>query len=98
MAKKSEKTSKKVASQAAKLLQDPESSPEVKSVAASALTQVSDETAQTALKLQLLVGVNFRADGDEEETRIEAGTIDAGILPPAFEQVLREKGNLIDLK
>ena len=38
-----EKTSKKVASLAAKLLKDPKTSKEVKSVAASALTQAPDK-------------------------------------------------------
>ena len=53
------------------MLQNPDTPEDVKSVAASALTQGADETFQTAPKLNLLVGVNFRADGDTEETRIE---------------------------
>ena len=40
---KNEKTSKKVASKAAKLLKNPKSSKAVKSVAASALTQARDK-------------------------------------------------------
>ena len=98
--KKSERTSKKVASTAAKLLNDPNSSADVKSVAASALTQAEDFAAPEpdTQKFNLLVGVNFRADGDEHETRIEPGVIEAGILPPAFEQILREKGKLVDVK
>ena len=40
---KNEKTSKKVASAAAKLLRDPKSSKKVKSIAASALTQRPDK-------------------------------------------------------
>ncbi len=43
----SEVTSPKVASAAAKLLQDPEASPEAKSVAASALTQAPDKPKAT---------------------------------------------------
>jgi len=38
-----EKTSKKVASKASKILKDPNSSKEQKSVAASALTQAADK-------------------------------------------------------
>lgn len=92
MAKKtSEKTSKKVASQAAKLLQNPDTPADVKSVAASALTQAEDKPDRRE-KLQLFVGVNFRADGDEEETRVEPGIIDLGVLPAAFENLLIEKG------
>lgn len=96
MAKKNEKTSKKLASAAAKLLNDPDSPAEVKSVAASALTQAADRRQSAAKKLKLLVGVNFRADGEAEETRIEAGPIDEGVLPPKFEAVLREKKKLVD--
>lgn len=91
MAKKQEKTSKKVASEAAKLLQNPDTPAEVKSVAASALTQVENKSERSE-KLQLFVGVNFIADGDEEETRIEPGVIDLGILPTAFENLLIERG------
>ena len=40
---KNEKTSKKVASEAAKLLRDPKSTKRVKSVAASVLTQSPDK-------------------------------------------------------
>lgn len=40
---RNEKTSKKVASIASKLLHDPKTSKKVKSVAASALTQVQDK-------------------------------------------------------
>jgi hypothetical protein len=40
---KNEKTSKKVASIAAKLLKDPDTSKKIKSVAASALTQTADK-------------------------------------------------------
>src|SRR5688500_6448310 len=91
MAKKTEKTSKKVASTAAKLLQNPDTPAEVKSVAASALTQAENKK-EPSQKLQLFVGVNFRADGDEEETRVEPGLIDLGVLPAAFENLLIEKG------
>lgn len=40
---KNEKTSKTVASKAAKILRDPNSTPDQKSAAASALTQVPDK-------------------------------------------------------
>ena len=42
MAKKDERTSKKVASKAAKILRDPKASKEEKSIAGSALTQAPD--------------------------------------------------------
>ena len=45
----------------------------------------------------LLIGVNFIAQGDTEETRLDPGTIEAGTLPPAFEQNLRERKLLIDV-
>lgn len=91
--KKAEETSKTVAEKAAKLLNDPESSADVKSVAASALTQTADRK----VKMQKLsVGVNFRVDGESEEIRIEAGLIEEGTLPPAFENLLREKRILAD--
>ena len=89
-----ETTSKTVASKAAKILKDPDSSPEAKSVAASALTQAADKKEKAKPKMELLVGVNFRVDGEKEETRIEAGMIEHGTLPPAFEKHLREKGQL----
>jgi len=44
MAKKTEQTSKKVASQASKFLANPKSAKAVKSVAASALTQAPNHT------------------------------------------------------
>lgn len=44
MAKNKEQTSKKVASQAAKILSNPKSAKAVKSVAASALTQAPNHT------------------------------------------------------
>lgn len=47
---KNEKTSKSVASQAAKLLKNPKSSKAVKSVAASALTQAPDKNKSTKKK------------------------------------------------
>lgn len=43
-------------------------------------------------QLQLFVGVNFVADGDTEETRIESGLINLGILPAAFQDELIQKG------
>ncbi len=45
-----EKLSKSVASKAAKLLRDPKSSDDVKSVAASALTQAPDKKKKTKKK------------------------------------------------
>lgn len=96
MAKKAEKTSKTVASKAAKILNDPESTADEKSVAASALTQASDRNTSKKMQ-QLLVGVNFRADGETDETRIEAGLIEAGTLPPSFENLLREKKQLVEV-
>ncbi len=43
MNKNNEQTSKKVASKASEILRDPKSSPKVKSVAASALTQAPNK-------------------------------------------------------
>lgn len=45
-----ERTSRKVASRAAKVLRDPKSSKRAKSVAGSALTQVDDQTAMKRLE------------------------------------------------
>jgi hypothetical protein len=39
-------------------------------------------------RLQLFVGVNFTALGDEKETRIEPSVIDLSVLPTAFENEL----------
>ena len=47
---------------------------------------------QSREQLQLFVGVNFTALGDTEETRIEPGLIDLGVLPTAFENELIEMG------
>lgn len=48
-------------------------------------------------RLQLDVGVNFIPLGETEEVRIEAGIIDLGTLPPAFEQelVLDNKARIV---
>lgn len=56
--------------------------------------KTTDETPNQAPRerLQLFVGVNFLAEGASEETRIEAGLIDLGVLPPAFENRLIERG------
>ena len=55
--------------------------------------QPSDETANQAPRerLQLFVGVNFLGEGAKEETRVEAGIIDLGVLPPRFENELVER-------
>lgn len=47
---------------------------------------------QPSEQLQLFVGVNFVPEGKKEETRIEAGIIDLGVLPAAFENELIERG------
>lgn len=86
---KNEQTSKSVASKAAKILRDKNASADEKSVAASVLTQTPDKKREI---LQLYVGVNFTALGESEETRIEPGLIDLGVLPTAFENELIEQG------
>ena len=41
--------------------------------------------------LQLFVGVDFAPEGKTDETRIEAGIIELGVLPIAFQTMLIEK-------
>ena len=53
--------------------------------------ETAEETFAPREVLQLFVGVNFTAQGDTEETRIEAGLIDLGVLPPRFENELIER-------
>lgn len=57
----------------------------------------TEETEVLVNPLRLTVGVNFTAEGDDEETRLEAGLIEAGTLPPAFEQMLRERKLLVEV-
>jgi len=40
--------------------------------------------------LELFVGVNFVPEDEKEETRIEPGVINLGVLPSAFEAELIE--------
>lgn len=89
---KNEKTSKSVASKAAKILRDRNASADAKSVAASVLTQTPDRETKRE-QLQLFVGVNYRdaVPGAAEEKRIEAGFVPLGVLPPAFENELIER-------
>ncbi|HEX8289818.1 MAG TPA: hypothetical protein VF556_17685 [Pyrinomonadaceae bacterium] len=62
-------------------------------------TEESEVSQQVIVARQrLTVGVNFTALGDDEETRVEAGVIEKGTLPPALEQTLRERKQLFDLK
>jgi len=64
------------------------------------MTKKKSETEETEVlvnPLRLTVGVNFTAEGDDEETRLEAGLIEAGTLPPAFEQMLRERKLLVEV-
>jgi hypothetical protein len=55
--------------------------------------QTSDEATNQAPRerLQLFIGVNFLAEGASEETRVEAGFVDLGVLPPRFEAELIER-------
>lgn len=57
----------------------------------------TDEPETLINPLRLVVGVNFISEGDDEETRLEAGLIESGTLPPAFEQTLRERRILVEV-
>lgn len=59
-------------------------------------TQETPEQKPAKKMLKLLIGVNYKTASDGEEKRFEAGLIEEGVLPPAFENLLREKKKLVD--
>jgi hypothetical protein len=74
MAKNTKKTSKNVASQAAKILNDEKSSKTAKKLAGSALAQV-DKDKQTSAELEDLASKVLKSDKYSKETKELAGSV-----------------------
>lgn len=61
------------------------------------ITAETPEEKPSKKMLKLLIGVNYKIASDQDEQRVEAGLIEEGTLPPAFENLLKEKKQLIEV-